>query len=687
MNAYYRTLITLKGDDELIEHQVAEVIKSVPGDWIIIASHLPVLWQSSQDISLNSVEPKLAKVLLGQEFKHAIFDARYEFNLDALAIITGALVAGSLLILLLPNDMTAWYDQDSLRWNEQASACRVPQFITHFTRILQQQISRNPEHIFSLQMDRNNSNQDLRFFIENIKFTANSCVFHQNNEQELLLQQQLIPLAQAGIKDPQRKIVILTAKRGRGKSALAGMFAQHYQCWVTAPNKNSVTTLTKFAKHNATFYAPDKLIEELQQSTSRPDWLIIDEAAMIPLPMVTKLINQPYNVLLTTTVDGYEGTGQGLLLKLFKQLEEHEKVTYYTLNTPIRWPEHDPLESFIDNLLVAQKNTRSDNLKKMSNHLAICKLTQKQLVESPLVLQNFFGLLKSAHYRTTLIDLRRLLDANNLDLYAAQYDNNIVGVLMAIKEGQLDATLAEDVLKGYRRPRGNLVAQSLVAHAGELQAAMLSSVRINRIATQEDLRLQGIARQLISQLIVEAKTAQNDFISVSFAYSDNICAFWLKQGFSIVHVGTHQDASSGSHAVMAIYPISAAGVALTQKMQKKLARNWYWLQKHININLPIEIDGEQNLTANDRYELSLFATTSYAYSACLAVLSRLAYQIQIRDDVAIKCCAPLLLETMVAGVAENKAIKQHHLSGKKELIKLLRKEIQQLITFQELFNE
>ncbi len=45
----------------------------------------------------------------------------------------------------------------------------------------------------------------------------------------------------------------------------------------------------------------------------------MDEAAAIPLPHVRKLIG-PYLVFLSSTVNGYEGTGRALSLKLIQQL-------------------------------------------------------------------------------------------------------------------------------------------------------------------------------------------------------------------------------------------------------------------------------------------------------------------------------------------------------------------------------
>jgi N-acetyltransferase 10 len=53
--------------------------------------------------------------------------------------------------------------------------------------------------------------------------------------------------------------------------------------------------------------------------------LVIDEAAAIPLPIVKSLLG-PYLVFLSSTINGYEGTGRSLSLKLIQQLKEQNKV-------------------------------------------------------------------------------------------------------------------------------------------------------------------------------------------------------------------------------------------------------------------------------------------------------------------------------------------------------------------------
>jgi N-acetyltransferase 10 len=51
------------------------------------------------------------------------------------------------------------------------------------------------------------------------------------------------------------------------------------------------------------------------------DLLIIDEAAAIPLPLVKAMLG-PYLVFMASTINGYEGTGRSLSLKLLSQIQK-----------------------------------------------------------------------------------------------------------------------------------------------------------------------------------------------------------------------------------------------------------------------------------------------------------------------------------------------------------------------------
>lgn len=55
------------------------------------------------------------------------------------------------------------------------------------------------------------------------------------------------------------------------------------------------------------------------------DLLVIDEAAAIPLPLVKKMLG-PYLIFMASTINGYEGTGRSLSLKLISQLQKENNA-------------------------------------------------------------------------------------------------------------------------------------------------------------------------------------------------------------------------------------------------------------------------------------------------------------------------------------------------------------------------
>ena len=95
--------------------------------------------------------------------------------------------------------------------------------------------------------------------------------------------------------------------------------------------------------------------------------LIIDEAAAIPLPLVKGLLG-PYLVFMASTINGYEGTGRSLSLKLLDQLRQQSNssgvkaqktdqnvssrsLREVTLEESIRYKPYDEVEKWLNQLL------------------------------------------------------------------------------------------------------------------------------------------------------------------------------------------------------------------------------------------------------------------------------------------------------------------------------------------------
>ncbi|BFU61191.1 MULTISPECIES: tRNA(Met) cytidine acetyltransferase TmcA [Rodentibacter] len=493
--------------------------------------------------------------LLGREFEHIVFDGRNGIHLEALAIAAGTMKMGGMLCLLLSDweNLAQCPDQDSLRWNGTEAMICTPNFIHHFKQCL----------------------KDYSFPI----LTAQSAVdfpqvFHQAETkkqaapktQATKAQQQIIER----ILQQQSDLYFLTAKRGRGKSALLGLLINQIETpiYLTAPNKSAVNILCDFAERRFTFLAPDELNARLQQDSrfSENAWLLVDEAAMIPLPLLQRFAQHFKYIVFSTTIHSYEGTGRGFLLKFKQKIDR--TFQHVELQQPLRWQANDALEGFIEDLLLLNVE---DKFKPINYNaqmaIQINEIAQPQLIRS---IETFYGLMTLAHYRTSPIDLRRLLDGEKQRFYFAESTHHLLGAVWALEEGGMrNEKLIEQIQQGKRRPKGNLVPQALCFHANLPQACRLSSLRISRIAVQPNWQQRGIGQNLIEFCL----KANVDFLSVSFGYTRELACFWQKCGFVLVHLGEHQEASSGCYSAIALRGISEQGQELVQIAHQQFQRN------------------------------------------------------------------------------------------------------------------
>ena len=594
-----RRLLVLSGEANWCEEQALALSGQLSGDWLWVSESAPD--------SVTALPASRVRTLLGREFLHAVFDARSGLDVEALAMLSGTLQAGSWLIMLVPS-WQAWPtqpDQDSLRWSEQEQPIATPHFIQHFQRQLLAD-----EDVVLWQ-------QDQAFVIRPLAARSD----WQPASGEPTAQQQHILHE---LNATESGVLVITAPRGRGKSALAGMLTQRSlgACWITAPSRAAADILQRHARADVPFWAPDALLEHCRlHGAPRVDWLLIDEAAAIPSSVLSALLPYFSRILMTTTVQGYEGTGRGFLLKFCATLPQWRA---FTLDEPLRWAVNDPLERVLDQALLFSEPEAFHSPQPSDRPTVESRIERADdWLAHPDRLKWCYALLCSAHYRTSPLDLRRLMDAPGMHIASAQMAGEIGGVLWLVEEGGLSASLAHEVWAGRRRPRGNLVAQSLAAHAGLWYAPTLRARRVSRIAVASSYRRQGIGRALIAEQMCEAQRQALDYLSVSFGYQPELWAFWQSCGFQLVRIGSHLEASSGCYSAMAILPLSEAGHRLAEQGSRQLARDWYWLQRLIPLNLALPQTGNTELDEDDWRELAGFAFAHRPIEASFAAICRL----------------------------------------------------------------
>lgn len=188
--------------------------------------------------------------------------------------------------------------------------------------------------------------------------------------------------------------------------------------------------------------------------------VVIDEAAAIPLPLVRSLLG-PYLVFMASTINGYEGTGRSLSLKLLQQLREMSRpasvlsapvqasedasasrkggaasaplagtisrtLKEINLTTPIRYGAGDPIEKWLNQLLCLDATLSIPSKKTLSGcpHPSTCELfyvNRDTLFSfhpaSEVFLQRVMSLYVASHYKNSPNDLQLMSDAPGQHLF------------------------------------------------------------------------------------------------------------------------------------------------------------------------------------------------------------------------------------------------------------------------------
>ncbi|HAW1360450.1 TPA: tRNA cytosine(34) acetyltransferase TmcA [Escherichia coli] len=582
-----RRLLVLSGEERWCFDHALKLRDALPGDW---------LWISPQPDAENHCSPSALQTLLGREFRHAVFDARHGFDAAAFAALSGTLKAGSWLVLLLPvwDEWENQPDADSLRWSDCPDPIATPHFVQHFKRVL----TANNDAI----LWRQNQPFSLAHFTPRTDWHPATGA-PQPEQQQLLQQLLTMPPGVAAV----------TAARGRGKSALAGQLISRIagSAIVTAPAKAATDVLAQFAGEKFRFIAPDALLASDEQA----DWLVVDEAAAIPAPLLYQLVSRFPRTLLTTTVQGYEGTGRGFLLKFCARFPHLHR---FELQQPIRWAQGCPLEKMVSEALVFDDENFTHT---PQGNIVISAFEQTLWRSEPETPLKVYQLLSGAHYRTSPLDLRRMMDAPGQHFLQAAGENEIAGALWLVDEGRLSQELSQAVWAGYRRPRGNLVAQSLAAHGSNPLAATLRGRRVSRIAVHPARQREGTGRQLIAGALQYIHDL--DYLSVSFGYTEELWRFWQRCGFVLVRMGNHREASSGCYTAMALLPMSDAGKQLAEREHYRLRRDAQALAQWNGEMLPVDPLNDAVLSDDDWLELAGFAFTHRPLLTSLGCLLRL----------------------------------------------------------------
>jgi len=572
------------------------------------------------------VEVTKTRIWLGKEKRVVIFDADNNFNPDSFAAISGIVVGGGLFFLLFPE--RAYWDKI---------------YSSPFGRRLIRSIY---QHANLVVIEQDSSKLDIVFN------TSTFPAIHKYEAPFLSLdQQQAVESIQQELLNENGLPVVLVSDRGRGKSAALGITIARLlksgliNIVVTAPRlsatdivfKHIADTLedaivtrgcVKYAETAVKFYSPDNLI----QDNIRADILFVDEAAAIPVPILSSFLNLYPQCVFATTVHGYEGTGRGFSLRFYREIDEKYKGWLkLKMQAPIRWAENDPLEKWMFDLLCLDAEiVEIDNPEEFNRHDIEHRLLDKNELADNNRLKEIFSLLVIAHYRTRPKDLKNLLDNDDISVYISLYHHHVTAVALVINEGSFSEELSSEVYQGKRRPLGHLLAQTLTYHCGIENAAILDYARVMRIAVHPELQHKGIGSGLINFIVDTEKERGRDAIGTSFGLNPELLSFWRTLNFDVVRIGFSREQSSGEHAAIMLQELSSKGAEIRNiagiQFNDKL-KLWF---DDVLKDMPLVLKNEFNfknkkeltLSSFEKKDLYSFIHYSRGYELCISAIHK-----------------------------------------------------------------
>lgn len=611
--------------------------------------------------SPDSVMATPYQQLLGQDVNLLILNMITQFDANMFAAAEGSVCGGCIIVVLVPVDIS---QQD------------------HFSQYIQRQLIKHQFPIIQ-------HGQKMAVIPPSSELACQSLYL---TEQQLAIQHII-----KTVTGHRRRPLVLTANRGRGKSAALGIAAATLinqgseKILICAPNKQACVTLYKHAQltlnnkqdlQRLQFIAPDALLIEQPKC----DLLIIDEAAAIPIKLLVQFTQHYSRLVFATTQFGYEGSGRGFALRFQQQLNQlAPQWRAFSLNRPIRWSDNDPVEAFtLSSLCLAELNNTTTVINEPLEAIFTLVLAN-HLINQPVLLNQIFSLLVNAHYQTKPSDLSALLNDTNLSIFIMQQQGQVLAVALVNSEGDFDTITSEQIYQGKRRPSGHLIAQSLTFHSGFLQAANQRYARIQRIAVHPSIQQHTLGSLFLNKLITWAKQQDYDHISASFGATDYLLRFWQKNKFEILRIGTRRDKSSGHFSFMMNMPLSQPGKHLHQQIQTdfnkqvkvQLSRQLTLLDSSLVVSFWPQISAIQSTTYLQQ-ALSAYIDANRGYENVEYLLIELLYASSLTPlTIQQQYC---VIEKIIQNHSWQYIAQQHGFTGQKQAQTFLKNCIRDLLT-------
>ena len=488
-------------------------------------------------------------------------------------------------------------------------------------------------------------------------------------------------------KNP-KNTVSLTSGRGRGKSSsmglgVAGAVVYGYSnIIITAPSPENLKTFFEFLIKglNALNYVEHKdyIIQEgtgefkgsiisidiikNHKQTIRyilptdillfqlAELLIIDEAAAIPLNIVKRILPDCVTFM-ASTIQGYEGTGRSLSIKLIDEMRNKQKMSgsrilkEISLSQAIRYADNDPIELWLNKLLILDATSAEsfeDSMEDPSK-LELYMVNRDTLFSyhkgSEAFLKKIMSLFVSSHYKNSPNDLQLLSDAPSHKIFVLckaldkqKKTKGLPDIYCAIQVCE-EGGISKDVIltnnKRGLKPSGDLIPWTISDHYQDQEFAHMTSIRIVRIACHPDCQRMGYgskALELLSQYYegkfiklddeeMEEPLEENNnikkkklkpllskledikppfiyYLGTSFGLTNNLFNFWQKNGYKPLYIAMNSNSITGEHSCIMIKPLNEGNIKLLTEDINNLNDG-----QKIKWFIPFSIDFKHRLTS------------------------------------------------------------------------------------------
>ncbi len=546
---------------------------------------------------VQSIKGPARTSVLGQEAEVLIINAFSAVDWELVAAASGSLKAGGLWLLLTP-EVTTWLATPNtaakrlLTYPQRPSVSAFTELlIPQFQQALQWRqdgvfgnIPQAPLAITSDETANLAGNEVTDPAVTTFGVTKTAAPYASNE------QASAVAAIHHVVTGHRRRPLVLTAHRGRGKSAALGIAAAQLvltgreRIVICAPHPDAaLVAQQQFAllapdKH-LPFMPVDRLISELPEL----DLLLIDEAAGLPIPHLERLTAHYSRIVFASTEHGYEGTGRGFTVRFQQYLSSHcPGWKKQHLSEPIRYAAKDPLEQLIFSAFLLDCDTEqlwqavADIALQPSLAVECQRVAISKLTADPGLLRQVFALLSLAHYQTSLRDLWALCDDTSLQLTLLQSGGVVLGVSLIGIEGELDSALCQQIAQGERRVHGHLLAQSLAFHLQAPDLASAKLARVQRIVIHPLVQRRGFGEALLQQLTFDLISQQIQLLGTSFGASAELALFWQRLGFVPVRLSHKLEQSSNAPSVLMVKALQQSSQISVSTIAAEFRQQLYW---------------------------------------------------------------------------------------------------------------